>query len=113
MANIVDEAIQRLANVIKQNQAEIILPETWPVAMGHGPWVEEVWVNYIGNALKYGGQSPRVELGGTTQSDGSIRFWVRDNGPGLTPEAQARLFIPFTDASLSIIPNFGAMEFIR
>ena len=24
-----------------------------------------------------------------------------------------RLFIPFTDASLSIIPNFGAMEFIR
>jgi len=25
-----------------------------------------------------------------------VRFWVRDNGPGLTPEAQARLFTPFT-----------------
>ena len=24
-----------------------------------------------------------------------IRFWVRDNGPGLTPEEQARLFAPF------------------
>ena len=25
-----------------------------------------------------------------------MRFWVRDNGPGLTPKAQARLFTPFT-----------------
>jgi two-component system sensor histidine kinase/response regulator len=25
-----------------------------------------------------------------------VRFWVRDNGPGLTPEQQARLFAPFT-----------------
>ena len=25
-----------------------------------------------------------------------IRFWVRDNGDGLTPEEQARLFTPFT-----------------
>jgi signal transduction histidine kinase len=25
-----------------------------------------------------------------------LRFWVRDNGPGLTPEAQSKLFTPFT-----------------
>ncbi len=25
-----------------------------------------------------------------------MRFWVRDNGDGLTPEDQARLFAPFT-----------------
>ena len=30
------------------------------------------------------------------QPDGSVRFWVRDNGPGLTPEDQTRLFKPFT-----------------
>ena len=28
--------------------------------------------------------------------DGMIRFWVKDNGPGLTPEEQARLFAEFT-----------------
>jgi signal transduction histidine kinase/FixJ family two-component response regulator len=96
MADIVDEALQRLAFMVDQYQAEIVLPDAWPLAMGYGPWVEEVWVNYISNALKYGGQPPRVELGATTQADGTLRFWVRDNGVGLTPEEQARLFTPFT-----------------
>jgi signal transduction histidine kinase len=25
-----------------------------------------------------------------------VRFWVRDNGLGLSPEEQSRLFVPFT-----------------
>ena len=29
-------------------------------------------------------------------TDLHVRFWVRDNGPGLTPEAQVSLFTPFT-----------------
>jgi PAS domain S-box-containing protein len=97
MANIVAEVQERLALVINESQAEIILPaaSAWPVAWGYAPWVEEVWANYLSNALKYGGQPPRVELGATTLQDGKVRFWVRDNGPGLAPEDQARLFMPF------------------
>jgi two-component system sensor histidine kinase/response regulator len=72
------------------------LPKTWPVALGYGPWVEEVWVNYLSNGLKYGGQPPRVELGATAQPDGQVCFWIRDNGSGIPPEAQTRLFTPFT-----------------
>jgi len=96
MASIVAEAQQRLAFLIEERQAEIILPDTWPVALGYGPWVEEMWANYLSNAIKYGGQPPRVELGATVQPDGMVRFWVRDNGPGLAPEEQAQLFTPFT-----------------
>jgi len=96
MASVVAEAQQRLARMIEEYQAEITLPDTWPVALGYSPWVEEVWVNYLSNALKYGGRPPRVELGATEQADGMVRFWVSDNGPGLTPEEQARLFTPFT-----------------
>jgi PAS domain S-box-containing protein len=96
MASIVAEAQGHVAYLIEAHQAEIISPHTWPVALGYGPWVGEVWVNYLSNAIKYGGRPPRVELGATEQADGMVRFWVRDNGPGLTPEEQARLFIPFT-----------------
>ncbi len=93
---IVAEAQKRLAYMIQEHQAEINLPSTWPEASGHAPWVEEVWANYISNALKYGGRPPWLELGGERQPNGLVRFWVRDNGQGLTPEEQARLFTPFT-----------------
>ncbi|MCK4317025.1 MAG: HAMP domain-containing histidine kinase, partial [Anaerolineae bacterium] len=96
MASIVAEAQQRLAHMIEEHQAEIVLPAAWPVALGYGPWVEEMWANYLSNAIKHGGRPPRVELGATVQSDGMVCFWVRDNGSGITPEEQARLFTPFT-----------------
>ena len=55
-----------------------------------------MWVNYLSNGIKYGGRPPRVELGATVQPDGMVRFWVRDNGPGILLEEQARLFTLFT-----------------
>lgn len=91
MAGIVAEAIRRVADMAKERRAEIVVPESWPMALGYAPWIEEVWVNYLSNAVKYGGMLPRVELGAES-NDGVVRFWVRDNGPGLTSEARARLF---------------------
>jgi signal transduction histidine kinase len=101
MTTIVDAAQKRLAAMIERRQVEIVLPETWPVALGYGPWVEEVWVNYLSNAIKYGGEPPRVELGTDVMhqeglSGGRVRFWVCDNGAGLAQEDQGRLFVPFT-----------------
>jgi len=96
MSDIVDGALHRLSDMIDRYQAEIILPQAWPTAMGYAPWVEEVWVNYLDNALKYGGQPPCLELGAALQPDGQLRFLVQDNGPGIAPENQARLFTEFT-----------------
>ncbi len=95
MAKIVAEARGRVLYLIEEYQGEIALPESWPVAFGYAPWVEAMWTNYISNGLKYGGTPPHVELGAAVQDNGWVRFWVRDNGPGLSPEQQARLFTPF------------------
>ncbi|MDY6877805.1 MAG: PAS domain S-box protein [Chloroflexota bacterium] len=107
MATIVAEALQRLALIIEEHQAEITLPATWPVALGHPLWVEEVWTNYLNNAIKYGGQPPLVELGATVQADGDVCFWVRDNGDGIPLEEQARLFTPFTRLALTRAKGHG------
>ncbi len=96
MGCIVAEARERLAYMVDTYEAEITVPAQWPVALGYAPWIEEVWVNYISNGIKYGGQPPRLKLGAILQQDGRVRFWIRDNGPGLTLEEQARLFTPFT-----------------
>jgi two-component system sensor histidine kinase/response regulator len=96
MGSVVSEAQARLADMIAEHQAKIILPEEWPQALGYSPWIEEVWTNYLSNAIRYGGRPPRVELGVTREDDSMLRFWVHDNGDGLTAEEQSRLFSPFT-----------------
>lgn len=92
MAEVVARVEARLSYMIRERQAQITLPRVWPDAIGYGPWIEEVWTNLLSNALKYGGRPPRVELGVSASSDGMLRFWTRDNGPGIPPEACTRLF---------------------
>ncbi|WP_322798632.1 histidine kinase N-terminal 7TM domain-containing protein [Thermoflexus sp.] len=95
MEAIVAEALERLEPLIAETGARILLPESWPSALGYGPWLEEVWVNYLSNAIQHGGRPPIVELGADSLPDGRVRFWVKDNGPGIPLEEQARLFAPF------------------
>jgi two-component system sensor histidine kinase/response regulator len=107
MSAILSEVLDRLAFLIEENGAEIVLPENLPLALGHGPWVEEVWANLVSNAIRYGGRPPRVVVGATDQDDGSVRFWVQDNGPGLAPEKQVQLFtqddrVQFTDIGMGL-----------
>lgn len=97
MSQILTQVIeQRLEYMLKTSKGEIIFPQSWPVAYGYAPWIEEVWANYLSNALKYGGHPPTLQLGAETQDNGTIRFWVHDNGPGLSHELQKKLFTPFT-----------------
>lgn len=107
MIRIIAEVQQRLAYLIQESGTKITVSEYWPVALGHGPWVEEVWANYISNAIKYGGQPPKIFVGATAQSDGMIRFWVRDNGPGLSPEQQQKLFSEFTQLKQASLKGHG------
>jgi PAS domain S-box-containing protein len=107
MGEIVAEAQKRLATLIVQARARISGPVTWPVALGYAPWIEEVWVNYLSNAIKYGGEPPVVTLGAAIQPDGKIRCWVRDNGYGLTAEEQQRLFTEFTRLHGSRVEGHG------
>lgn len=96
MAAVINQVLSRLSHLINEYQPELILPDAWPQAQGYTPWIEEVWANYMSNGLKYGGQPPRLRFGATPQGDGMVRFWIQDNGPGLSPEKQANLFTEFT-----------------
>jgi len=96
MSRIITEARKRLMFEIEKYEGDISQQEEWPVAMGYPSWVEEVWVNYISNALKYGGPSPKISLGAEYLPDEMIRFWVNDKGPGIDLVDQKRLFTAHT-----------------
>lgn len=90
------EAKLRVDLQYTDQHVEILVPETLPTSWGYAAWITEVWVNYLSNAIKYGGNPPTIQVGATAQDDGKVRYWVRDNGQGLTPEQCAQLFTPFT-----------------
>lgn len=107
MADIIEQTELRLKFMIEEHEAKIIQPETWPSAIGYAPWVEEIWANYLSNGLKYGGRPPHLEFGYDDYRNGMIRFWIKDNGAGLTPEDQANLFTEFTRLSELEIEGHG------
>jgi len=107
MYDIVTHVQKRLDLTIKEFQGKVTLASEWPTALGYAPWIEEVWMNYISNGLKYGGHPPCLELGATMQEDKQVRFWARDNGQGLNPEKQNKLFIPFTRISQVRVEGHG------
>ncbi|HEX7952922.1 MAG TPA: hybrid sensor histidine kinase/response regulator [Burkholderiales bacterium] len=95
MDALVEQVLSQLADLRARTQANLRLPREWPPASGYAPWVGEVWLNLISNALKYGGSPPDVELGGTLEAS-HVRFWVRDNGQTLSEQDRERVFVPFT-----------------
>jgi PAS domain S-box-containing protein len=92
MSPLVAAAIGRLTSLIDRRNARIEVADHFPLALGYGPWIEEVWYNYLSNAIKYGGTPPVVRLGGTVRGDGYVDFWVRDNGLCLTTEEMVGIF---------------------
>ena len=95
MLLIINEALNRLALQSEERKATYKLPELWPAVSGHPQWIEEVWVNLVSNAIKYGGNPPEIVLGCDKLPDGMFRFWVQDNGSGLPAESLEMLFTDF------------------
>ena len=95
MNHVVGESLLRMDHLIREAGATVKAPSEWPIVLGHAPWVEEVWANYLSNAIKYGGRPPEIELGFDIE-DEMAWFWVQDNGTGLTQAQQDTLFVPFT-----------------
>ncbi len=85
MQQIVDEVLQRLDPMIEESGVKLTVKSSWPAAQGYAGWLEEVWVNYLSNAVKFGGNPPEIELGADTF-----------NGQGIPLEQQSRLFQEFT-----------------
>jgi signal transduction histidine kinase/DNA-binding response OmpR family regulator len=55
---------------------------------------KQVLMNLVGNAIKFTPESGRIELL-ARQLDDQVRIEVRDNGPGIPPEQQQRIFEAF------------------
>lgn len=92
---VVDEALMTSAPRITDVNAEIVRPRRLPTINCDRIRVREVFVNLISNALKYsnGPDRCRIEIGWTEADAISTPvFYVRDDGIGIAPAQQERIF---------------------
>ena len=68
-----------------------------PAIKGDGDALITALLNLLDNAWKYSGTEKRITLR-TETDDGSVRFVVKDNGVGLSPEEKRRVFDRFYQA---------------
>ena len=95
LVTIVQETVANQQQTARTRQIELVLPpeEVVPVLADAGR-IGQVLSNYLTNALKYapGDQPVSVHL---DVEASSVRVSVRDQGPGLTPEQQQRVWERF------------------
>jgi len=93
---LVQSAINQLALYAQRKRMRLNVEwsDHVPVVMADGGMIERVLVNLISNALKFAPAKGEVDISVDVQSN-FLHVRVRDNGPGISPEHQRRIFDKF------------------
>ena len=113
LVGTVEGALDLLAQRAAAKQLEMmssIAPEVPAGLCGDAGRIRQILINLISNAVKFtehGEVVVNVTLDRRENATAWLRFEVRDTGIGITPEAQARLFQPFTQVDSSAARRYG------
>lgn len=105
----IEAGLARFEDVIPQNNIQVILESPFPSVMGVDGWLEEVFANFVGNAIKYRGEenpNPTIIIRGRQEGE-VVRYEVEDNGIGISKENHQRLFEMFTRLYTVKTDGFG------
>jgi len=90
---LAQEAVRLVAGRISTSGVEVQVAEAAVVLEGDRPRLREIWQNLVENACKFMGNQPkpRVEIGVEQRGPETV-FFVRDNGMGIEPHYQTKVF---------------------
>jgi PAS domain S-box-containing protein len=96
LASILGDITSDLETRIEQLGAQVTFGEM-PTVMGDTTQLEQLFLNLIGNALKYHKQDipPRVEIAAEFLDNNRVSIHVSDNGIGFKEQYLERIFQPF------------------
>ncbi len=94
---VVDAALEFLRDQIRENKVSIVV-QPLPAVRGNQTLLLRVFLNLIGNAIKYrGDQDPVIQIS-VSSSEKEYVFAIRDNGMGIDGKYQSRIFQAFQRA---------------
>jgi signal transduction histidine kinase len=93
LTQVIMEAIETLDAHLRSKQVVVNSPLHLPIVYGDRVRLREVFENLIDNATKYTGdqQNPRIEIGIKDKGSETVIF-VKDNGLGIEPQYQKKVF---------------------
>lgn len=99
LLELVQEQVAAHHTYAAQSQVDLLLttpenPETAAVIMGNPAALEIAIANILANAIRYSPPQGKVGIGVTCR-DGALDVTIADNGPGIAPEYQDRIFERF------------------
>lgn len=95
VAALTSEAVGLVESAAKERSILIgVQPADMVLAHGESRSVVQVLVNLIGNAVRHSAPGTGITIS-FENSGGSVRVHVADEGPGIAPEHQQRIFEPF------------------
>jgi len=97
---ILKGSLESLEGKITVGKVKVTHPDNFPKIYGDDMRLSQVLNNLVGNAVNYMGEqkSPEIRIGWNESGD-YFQFWVQDNGIGIKPEDQSRIFNIFERAS--------------
>lgn len=100
VADLLNQIAQAWTPVLAERKIafNVVIPRSDVRVRADSGRIAQVLDNLIGNAGKFTPAGGRVCLRAEREASNQIRFSVSDNGPGLAPEALARLFDRFWQA---------------
>lgn len=94
--HVVEIALQQLETEIQERQVIVAIAPNLPTVMAHRSILVQVIVNLIGNAIKFVAPSVRPQVLVFAQMEpNQVYLWIVDNGIGIAPEHQKRIFRVF------------------
>ena len=96
MTALARDVFEELRDAQAGREIEIRIADL-PPAVGDPSLMRQVWVNLIGNALKFTRRQDkaRIEIGGTGAGPDFVTYFVRDNGAGFDMKYAGKLFGAF------------------
>jgi two-component system sensor histidine kinase KdpD len=94
MEELVGTALARLRAGLEGRTVRVQVPPDVPLVLVDGLLVEQLLVNLLDNALKYSGPATALEVAAHREGDALV-VEVRDEGPGLAPGSEERVFDKF------------------
>lgn len=96
LGEVLDEVVALVQPMATQRRITVSKPsgEPTPYVLADQQRLYQILLNLLSNAVKYNVEGGAIDIAVET-GESNVRLLVTDTGPGIPPEKQHRLFIPF------------------